>query len=309
MVKPDGTYEIIDGQQRTMSICEYVQGNTQYGGKFFNNLSDEKRQAILNYTLSIYFCEGTSDERLDWFRTINIAGICLTRQELLNASFTSPWLVDAKKFFSKTRGPAYRLGSEYIDSSKIPNRQDYLELVISWFLDTMDEKKFMDYMGECQAHKTDATELKDFFKAVIGWVQTTFPNSRPNLMRGINWARLYRTYKNIPLDPVQIEVEIVRLLDGDKGKNKAEIEIQNPKGIYEYVLDHNELHLRLRTFSERTKRLVYTQQGGRCVQCGKVFKIDEMDADHIIPWSKGGETIQSNCQLLCRHCNQMKSNK
>lgn len=167
----DDTYEVLDGQQRTISICEYVEGNFSLDDFFFHNLTDTEQEQILDYKLMVYFCEGNDREKLDWFRTINIAGEKLTDQELRNAIYTGTWLTDAKRYFSKTGCPAYGIGSEYLTGS--PIRQDYLEMAISW----LNNDNIEQYMSEHQ-HEPNAFELWSYFQSVITWVSTVFPNYR-----------------------------------------------------------------------------------------------------------------------------------
>lgn len=166
-VKNNGTYEVLDGQQRIISICEYVTGSYSIAFQYFHNLEEDEQNQILDYKLMVYFCEGTDKEKLDWFKTINIAGEKLTNQELRNAIYSGPWLSDAKKYFSKTAGPAYQLAGSYLKGTAI--RQDYLETVIDWISDGNIE----EYMATHQ-HDYSATLLWEYFQQVIKWVTSTF---------------------------------------------------------------------------------------------------------------------------------------
>ena len=289
----DGTYEVMDGQQRTISICEYIAGKFSLNHQYFHNLEDDEKEQLLDYKLMVYFCEGDDKEKLDWFKTINIAGEKLADQELRNAIYTGTWLSDAKKYFSKTGCPAYDIARDYIKGS--PIRQDYLETTINWISDGEVE----EYMAKHQ-HKPNANELWLYFKAIINWVKTIFPNYRKE-MKGINFGGLYNEFKLIELDSDKLEKEITELmLDEDVTKKS---------GIYSYVLTKNEKFLNIRSFSDSNKREVYEKQKGICIKCKEYFKIEEMEADHITPWCEGGNTTSENCQLLCKHDNRIKSEK
>ena len=292
----DGKFELLDGQQRTISFCQYVNGEYSIDFQYFHNLTDSEKQQILDYKLMIYICEGTDKERLDWFRTINIAGMQLTPQELRNAIYTGEWLTEAKKYFSKTGCPAYNIGEDYLKGSAI--RQDYLETIIGW-LATKEGKEIEDYMSIHQ-HDTNANEIWLYFNSVITWVKVLFPNYRRE-MKGVEWGILYNEFKDKTFDAKQLEKDIQFLMMDD--------DIGNKKGIYSYVLTHNEKHLNIRTFSENQKRESYERQKGICPTCGKHFEIQEMEADHITPWHLGGKTIAENCQMLCKSCNRTKSGK
>ncbi len=289
----DGTYEIMDGQQRTISICEYVSNEFSLTNQYFNNLENTEREQILNYKLMIYFCEGTDKEKLDWFKTINIAGEELTDQELRNAIYTGTWLSDAKKYFSKTGCPAYCMGSDYLRG--IPIRQEYLETVIKW----LSNNKIEQYMSEYQ-HKPNANELWLYFQSVINWVKIIFPNYRKE-MKGVSWGALYNSFKDKELDTRKIETEVLELMQDEDVTKKS--------GIYEYVLNRDEKFLNIRAFTDNQKRESYERQKGVCVKCGEHFEIEEMEADHITPWCEGGKTISENCQMLCKNCNRIKSGK
>ncbi len=292
-VRNDDGFEVLDGQQRTISICEYVTGKFSVNFQYFHNLEVEEQEQILNYNLMVYFCEGTTREKLDWFKTINIAGEKLTDQELRNAVYTGEWLNDAKRYFSKTNCPAYNIGKDYVNGS--PIRQDYLETVIEWF----SEGSIEEYMAENQ-HKPNANELWLYFQNVINWVKVVFPRYRKE-MKGINFGVLYNTYKNEAYDSKTIEQDITYLMQDDEVTKKA--------GIYPYVLTGSLKYLNLRAFTPNQKREVFETQNGLCPACNKVFTIEEMEADHITPWIEGGKTNIDNCQMLCKHCNRTKSSK
>ena len=295
MIREDGGYEVLDGQQRTISVAQYVNSDYSIDGLMFHNLTMEEQQQILDYELMIYFCSGTDRERLDWFQTINIAGEKLTAQEIRNAVYTGPWLSDAKLKFSKSNCAAYLLSIEKgALLSGSPIRQEYLETILEW----ISKENINDYMAINQP-KSDANELWDYFKKVVGWVHGVFPNYRSE-MKKVPWGHLYNDFSKLELDPLEVEINISTLMQDD--------EVTNKSGIYSFILNNRERELSLRGFSENTKREVYEKQKGKCVRCSEKFEISGMEADHITPWSLGGRTIASNCQLLCKNCNRVKSN-
>ncbi len=292
--RDDGDYEVIDGQQRTISACQYVAGDFLVRGRYFHNLFPHEQDAILNYRLTVYVCTGTDSEKLEWFKTINIAGEKLTDQELHNAVYAGTWVTDAKRYFSKTGCPAYRLAqvgtSSYMDGS--PIRQDYLATAIKW----ISGDDVVGYMAR-QQHEPNADELWAYFQQVIAWVRTTFPHFRRE-MKGIAWGVLYNQYGSTAQDSAALEAEIVRLM--------ADEDVTRKKGIYEYLLDGQERWLSLRAFTPNQKREAYERQAGVCPVCGQQFRIEEMEADHVTPWRAGGRTTADNCRMLCRDDNRRK---
>ncbi len=290
----DGTFEVIDGQQRTISIAQYVKSDFSVNEMYFHNLPQEKQDTILNYELMIYVCGGTHSEKLDWFKTVNIAGEKLTNQELRNAVYSGSWLADAKRYFSRTGCAAYGLGSDYMTGS--PIRQDYLETAIKW----ISNDNITDYMGRYQ-HEPNAKELWDYFRSVIGWIGKTFRTKRKKIMRGVDWGSLYNQYKDTAQDPILIEEETARLILDDDVSSKS--------GIYPYILTREEKHLNIRAFSDAVKLKIYQKQSGVCPSCDDKFDLAQMEADHITPWIEGGKTNEDNCQMLCKKCNRRKSNK
>ncbi len=291
-----GTYELLDGQQRTISICQYVSKRYSIDYQYFHNLTKDEQDKILDYKLMVYICEGTDKEVLDWFKIINIAGVELTQQELRNAIYTGEWLTEAKKYFSKTSCPAYQIANKYLSGVAI--RQDYLQTALRWIASGQG-KQIEEYMSEHQ-HDTNANELWLYFNSVISWVKVLFPHYRKE-MKGIEWGLLYNKYHNNAYDSKALEQRILALIDDD--------DVGSIKGIYEYLFDGEEKHLSLRQFDDKTKRKVYEKQQGICAECGKHFDIEEMEADHIDPWHAGGKTVIENCQMLCKHCNRRKSGK
>jgi hypothetical protein len=289
----DGTFEVLDGQQRTISFCQYVIGDFSVENRAFHNLTNVEQQHILDYKLMIYFCEGNDKEKLDWFKIINIAGEKLTDQELRNAVYTGPWLTHAKSIFSKTNCAAYLLSKDYVNGS--PIRQDILETALTWIANGEIEK----YMSIHQ-HDPNANELWTYYRNVIEWVQLTFPTYRKE-MKGIPWGGLYDQFHNETYNTAELEQQINNLMIDD--------DVTNKKGIYSYVLTRNQKFLNIRTFSEAQKRAAYEKQKGICVKCEQHFELKEMEADHITPWHLGGKTLPENCQLLCVNCNRTKSGK
>ncbi|MDD3584647.1 MAG: DUF262 domain-containing protein [Kiritimatiellae bacterium] len=289
----DGTFEVLDGQQRTISFCQYVNSDFSIDNRFFHNLTETERNQILDYKLMIYFCEGNDKEKLDWFRIINIAGMKLTDQELRNAVYTGPWLSHAKTIFSKSNCAAYLLAKDYVPGS--PIRQELLETAIRWKSKGEIEK----YMAEHQ-HDPNANALWIYFKSVIDWVKLTFPKYRRE-MKGIDWGGLYDQFGGDTLDTADLERQIETLMMDD--------DVTSKKGIYTYVLTRDERHLNIRAFTPAQRRSAYERQKGKCTICRKPFQEAEMEADHITPWSEGGRTEPRNCQMLCRECNRRKGAK
>jgi hypothetical protein len=287
----DGTYEVLDGQQRTISFCQYVMGDFSLNNRAFHNLTETEKEQILNYRLMVYFCAGNDKEKLDWFRIINIAGEKLTDQELRNAVYTGPWLADAKVKFSKTGCAAYGLAKDYVTGS--PIRQEFLEKALDW----ISKGQIEAYMSAHQ-HDPNANELWTYFRNVIEWVRLTFTVYRKE-MKGIEWGGLYDQFHGQLFDTARLEQEIKALMIDE--------DVTRKKGIYPYVLTRQERHLSIRAFSESQKRAAYERQNGNCVKCGKHFELAEMEADHITPWSKGGKTSAENCQMLCQDDNRRKS--
>lgn len=307
-------YEVLDGQQRTISICEYVKGSfsIQWNDKsqYFHTLSKDLQEKFLDYKLDVYVCQGSDSEKLEWFKTINIAGETLTNQELRNAVYASVWLSDAKRRFSKEKGVAVLKGAKYLNGSAL--RQEFLESAIAWKVDSRKDEKICEYMAKNAKDSKNADELWEYFAKVIDWVEMKFEKYRKE-MKGLEWGLFYNTYKDKPLDAKELESKIIELMQDD--------EVGNKKGVYAYLLSGDEKHLSLRVFSESVKRAVYEKQGGVCansdghikgVKCpneNERLELEQMEADHIIPWSKGGKTEKENCQMLCAKCNRAKSAK
>lgn len=299
-VKTKDQYEVLDGQQRTLSICSYIAGDFSIDCRYFHNLEQDEKDQILNYKLMVYICEGDASEKLEWFTTINTVGEPLTKQELRNAVYTGPWLENAKKYFSKTGCPAYNVGSNYLKGTAI--RQDYLETAIEWIADAQDLESIEEYMAINQ-HKLNANELWIYFQTVINWITTIFPDYNSK-MKGLDWGVFYNLYKNEEYDTKQLKANIEELMSDDDVTRKA--------GIYEYLLSNRQTEkaLNIRSFTDSQKRTAFSKQKGICLLCGtNISTLNDMEADHVTPWSQGGKTIPSNLQMICKHCNRTKSNK
>lgn len=292
----DNSFELLDGQQRTISIAQYFKGEFSFEKKYFHNLTNDEKESFLNYKLMVYICTGTDSEKLSWFKTINIAGEKLTDQEMRNAVYAGEWLLDAKKYFSKTSCPAYQIASDYLSGSSI--RQDYLEKALKW-ISNKEQTTIEDYMARHQLD-SNASELWLYFSAIISWVKTLFPTYRKE-QKGIEWGELYNQYKNNNFNPNELEKKVITLMQDD--------EVTNKKGVYYYLITGKEKYLNIREFSSSMKREVYEKQNGICPICKNKFLFDDMEGDHITPWSLGGKTEIKNCQMLCKPCNREKSSK
>lgn len=294
----DGTYELLDGQQRTISICSYIKGDYSINYKYFHNLSSSEAKQILDYKLMIYVCEGTDKEKLDWFEIINIAGERLTKQELRNAVYSGTWVTDAKRYFSKTDCPGFNLGKKYI--SKVAIRQELLETVIKW----ISNNNIEDYMSKHQ-HDVNAKELWLYFNNVIEWVKSLFDEkfaeNYKDVIKNQEWGFLYNEFHTNTYKSEELKDKVKKLVEDE--------EVENNKGIIDYIFTGKESKLNIRAFSNKQKERAFSLCKGECAKCKKVFEsIDDMEADHITPWSKGGKTIDSNLQMLCKNCNRIKSN-
>lgn len=288
-------YEVLDGQQRTISVCEYVDGSFCVDEKYFSNLPPDKQKAILDYEMFVYVCEGTDSEKLEWFKIINIAGERLTDQELRNAVYAGSWVSDAKRYFSKTGCAANEIASDYLKGSSI--RQEYLETALGW-ISSKEGKTIERYMAEHQ-NDPNAFQLWDYFRSVVDWIGAIFPKLRKE-MKGLPWGLFYNQHgKRTDLDPNALENDIQGLL-GDQDVTKK-------SGIYEYLLTGDERKLSLRSFDKTIMQHAYELQEHKCAICRETFEFKDMHGDHIIPWSKGGHTTEENCQMLCRDCNLKKS--
>ena len=300
------SYEVLDGQQRTLSVMQYLKHQfsiTLDGKKYYwDALPDDKYNAIMNYEFMVYICEGEESEKLEWFKVVNIAGEKLSDQELRNSVYTGDWLSDAKRHFSKRNCAAKLMSDKYITGD--PNRQELLEKALKGICEHQGIKEITEYMAQ---HKSDADadELWQYFQDVIHWVEKIFPKYFSD-MKGLDWCHLYNTYHDRIYNSSVMGAEVKRLHEDD--------EVQKTKGIYEFLLCRDTdpfagRLLNLRAFDKRDKMAAYSRQNGRCAVCGEPFEYEEMEGDHIKPWSKGGQTTPDNCQMLCKPCNAKKKDK
>ena len=312
----DDKFEVLDGQQRITSLGRFVEGVLSIIDESgipqdINSIATDKREKILKTKLLIYICEGTESEIKEWFRTINIAGVPLKPQELLNAVFSGPFVTKAKEEFSNSQNAHIQMWSHFINGTA--NRQDFLERALDW----VSKGNISDYMKQ---HRRDdnITELKTYFNAVLGWVNSVFPTPYDK-MKGLEWGRLYETYHKQPYDPQKVDERVAELLDDPQ--------VENNSGVFEYVLggEQDTKLLNVRVFDEKIKRQVYKLQTddaemkgiSNCPYCAigheatktRIWKLSEMDADHVSAWSKGGATTIENCQMLCKTHNRAKGNR
>ena len=312
----DNNFEVLDGQQRITSIGRFVtnkfaikdeNGNEQ----LFDGFALDKKTKILNTKLLIYECEGTESEIKEWFRTINIAGVPLNNQELLNAVYSGPFVTLGKEEFSNSKNSNIQKWSAYVSGSA--NRQDFLERALEW----VSKDNVSEYMSR---HRFDnnITELKDYFNSVTDWVSTVFTDVESE-MKGLEWGRLYETYRKKPYNSKTVSEEVKKLYGDPYVKNR--------RGIFEFILggSTDTKLLEVRVFDDATKKSVYTKQTAdaekkgisNCSLCAlghdsnktKIWKLAEMDADHVKAWSKGGATDIKNCEMLCKTHNRAKGNK
>ena len=294
-------YEVMDGQQRTLSLCQYVAGKFSYDFKNFFNQPEDIKKKILDYRLTVYVCEGEPSEKLEWFKTINIAGKPLNEQEINNAVYAGPFVSDAKRHFSKSTCGAYRLGKDLVTGT--PIRQDFLKKALEWMAahETRQGRRqsIVGYMAEHQ-HDPNANNLWTYYQNVLNWAITNFdPSKFKKIMKGLDWAMLYDRYHDSTLDTAAMARRISALMRDD--------EIQRKQGIIPCVLTGDEHWLDLRAFPEDMKLAVWEEQGHVCPLCKRVFDFEFMEGDHITPWRDGGRTVKENCQMLCRECNRRKA--
>lgn len=296
-------YEVMDGQQRTLSLCQYVAGKFAVDFKYFDNQPADDQKKILDYKLTVYVCEGKESEKLEWFKTINIAGKPLNEQEIRNAVYAGPFVSDAKHHFSKSNCGAYRLGKDLVNGS--PIRQDFFKKALEWMAEHETRNgKLQSAVGYMAIHQHDknAIPLWTYFQNVLNWAISTFNIKKFKIiMKGVDWALFYDKYHEQPLDIKAMEDRISDLIGDD--------EIQKPNGIIPYVLTGDERYLDLRTFKDKVKKAIWEKQNHKCAICGKEFDFELMEGDHIKPWREGGRTDIKNCQMLCRQCNRSKGCK
>jgi hypothetical protein len=311
--------EVLDGQQRITSVGRFITGKfaIKLDGKeqTFSSLPKDVQQKLLDSELLVYECEGTETEIKEWFRTINISGIALNAQELLNAIYSGPFVTKAKAEFSNSNNANLQKWLAYVKGD--PKRQEVLEAALDWVASAQG-KSIDAYLAQ---HRRDSniTELKNYFTSVIDWVSSVFTGSPQKEMRGLDWGRLYEEYHNTAYDPAVMTTELERLL-GDPA-------VTSRKGVYEYLLSGEtkpEL-LAVRIFDDKTKQAAYAQQTkaakekgvSNCPTCAtgdnanktRIYKLTEMEADHVTAWSKGGQSDLDNCEMLCVPHNRAKGNK
>lgn len=311
-----GKFEVLDGQQRITSFGRYVTGKfaiMDAAGipQYFGGLASDKQQKILETKLLIYECEGEETEIKEWFKTINIAGVPLNEQELLNAVYSGPFVTLLKEEFSNSQNANIQKWSAYISGSA--NRQEFLERALDW----VSKGNIGDYMSR-HRYETSINPVKTYFNTVIDWVSTVFEDVEKE-MRGLEWGRLYEAYRRNPFDPKEVSIEVKRLY--------ADPYVKNRRGVFEFILGGmtDIKLLDIRVFDEATKRTVYTKQKieaeakgiSNCSYCAigsesnkaKIWALSDMDADHVTAWSKGGGTDPSNCEMLCKSHNRAKGNR
>jgi hypothetical protein len=312
----DDKLEVLDGQQRITSIGRFVtgkfavkdgNGNEQY----YSGMAEVQREKIMNTPLLIYICEGEEPEIKDWFRTINIAGVELTAQEILNAVYSGPFVTLAKEEFSNSQNSNTQKWGTYIAGDV--KRQAYLECALDW----VSHGAIDNYMS-LHRHDHGITELKSYFDTVINWISSVFTDVEGE-MKGLDWGRLYETYHSQSYDAVKVSEEVHKLL--------GEYEVKDRRGVFEFILGGSvdTRLLNVRVFDEPTKRKVYDVQTeaaqakgeSNCPHCAlghdasheRIWHLSEMDADHVSAWSRGGTTSIENCQMLCKTHNRAKGNR
>lgn len=312
----DDKLEVLDGQQRITSIGRFVtgkfavkdgNGNEQH----YSSMAVTQREKMLNTPLLVYICEGEEPEIKDWFRTINIAGVELTKQEILNAVYSGPFVTLAKEEFSNSQNSNIQKWGAYIAGDV--KRQAYLEQALDW----VSRGAIDNYMSQ-HRYDNNITDLKSYFTTVIDWVSDVFTDVESE-MKGLEWGRLYETYHEQSYDPSKISAQVHKLL--------SDYNVKDRRGVFEYILGNSRdiKLLNVRIFDEPTKKIVYAKQTenaetkgeSNCPFCAighdanktKIWQLEEMDADHVAAWSKGGATSVENCQMLCKPHNRAKGNR
>lgn len=309
-------YEVLDGQQRITSFGRFFTNKFAIKDsngieQYFDGMPEDKKKIFKETKLTIYICEGEESEIKEWFKTINIAGVPLNEQELLNAIYSGPFVTKAKEEFSNSQNSMIQKWSAYINGSAI--RQDFLKTALKWV-----SKDNIDSYMSLHRYDNNINELKIYFNSVIDWVSSVFTMVEKE-MCGLPWGELYEKYHSISYDPLVLEQKVRDLY--------MDVYVRNKKGIFEYLLggETETQLLDIRVFDDSIKRLVYTTQTNNanqngfsnCPLCaighssnrGRIYKITEMDADHVTAWSNGGSTDASNCQMLCKTHNRAKGNK
>jgi len=313
-----GDLEVLDGQQRITSFGRFVTGRfavkDEHGmEQYFTGLAPEQKKRILDSTILVYECEGEETEIKEWFRTINTVGVPLNPQELLNAVYSGPFVTAGKAEFSNSKNANVQKWSAYING--IANRQDYWACALEWV--AKGEENVPEYMSKHRA-SGDISEVKDYFNTVINWISTVFTDVEPE-MKGLEWGRLYEAHHTEEYAYTWLSAKVQQLYGDSYVKNR--------RGIWEYLLGGSleTKLLDIRIFDEATKKSTYKRQTAaaeakelsNCPLCAlghegvktKVHKLDDMDADHVAAWSKGGATSPENCQMLCKSHNRAKGNR
>lgn len=312
----ESNLEVLDGQQRITSLGRFVTGKFAIKDEnnmeqYFGGMAKDKKNKFLETKLLIYECEGTESEIKEWFKTINIAGVPLNNQELLNAVYSGPFVTLCKEEFSNSQNANIQKWGSYISGSA--NRQDFLECALGW----VSKENIGSYMSQHRYDK-NINEVKHYFNSVIDWISSVFSDIETE-MRGLEWGRLYEEYHKKAYDPNQVSRDVKRLY--------ADPYVKNRRGVFEYILGGSKdtKLLEIRVFDEAVKRSTYDAQTkaseskgeSNCPLCAlghdsnkaKIWKIADMDADHVTAWSRGGATIASNCQMLCKTHNRAKGNR
>jgi len=312
----EDNFEVLDGQQRITSIGRFVTGRFAVKDEngmeqYFSSIAEDKKDKILKTILLIYECEGTESEIKEWFKTINIAGVPLNNQELLNAIYSGPFVTLAKEEFSNSQNANTQKWSAYVSGSA--NRQEFLERALDW----VSKGEIDNYMS---LHRSDNNikELKTYFNSVIDWVSGVFSDVESE-MKGLEWGRMYEEYHKKAYNPAKVSEDVRKLY--------ADPYIKNCRGIFEYILggSADTKLLDVRVFDEATKKQVYAKQTenakkkgvSNCSHCAighnankeKIWSLADTDADHVAAWSKGGTTSIKNCEMLCKTHNRAKGNR
>jgi 5-methylcytosine-specific restriction endonuclease McrA len=316
----ENKYEVLDGQQRITSLGRFITGKFPLIDEigmphYYAALPDDQVKRIKETKLTIYICEGEETEIKEWFRTINIAGIPLNHQEISNAVYSGPFVTRAKEEFSNSQNANIQKWSAYISGNV--SRQDFLRTALEWVARSTNHEAVDAYMSN-HRYDDNINELKTYFTSVIDWISGVFSDVEKG-MCGLEWGRLFETYRTTPYDPVLVSAKVHELC--------ADAAVKNRKGVFEYILGgcKDTRLLDIRIFEESTKKTVYSIQTeeaknhdvSNCPLCAlghdnnakRIWKLNEMDADHVTAWSKGGATDFSNCQMLCKTHNRAKGNK
>lgn len=295
----DGRYELLDGQQRILSICRYHTNKFSLNNRYFHSLR-ERQDDFLKYELLVHVCKGGSvNQKMKWFERINTAGEKLERQELLNAIFHGEWVSDAKRLFSRVGGPAQKISSKYVTAN--PERQGYLEVALDWYRNRDNKETIEGCMD--RVHKAEkADQLWQFYRGVVDWIESCFPPSdtiRP-IFKEVNWGEIYYEFhKTHKPNPTAHEKLLSELLESE--------DVQSGKGAVRYIFSRKDTDLKARKFDKRDIQRAYEKQGKKCAKCKEPFPMEKMEADHKQPWVWNGPSVHENCQLLCKPCHKEKT--